>query len=652
MSANGLDFTIGIGGAAGQGIATPGNILARIFARRGLHLYSYNAHQSIIRGGHSLLMLRVRDQEVHSHGDGMNLLLCLNQDTMNRHLGLLGPGSRVLYNSDKVELGALPDGVLPCPMPIGEMAGDSKNKLIQNTISLGVMMSLMGVDFSVLEQALELLFARKGAAMVEENVTMAKAGFDHGASNFEPYTVPFPEGDQPLAIWAGNDALAMGGAAAGVKFYAAYPMSPASGVLHWMANNARELGIMVRQVEDEIGVANMTIGAAHAGCRSMCATSGGGFALMTEAVGSAAMMEIPVVFINVMRAGPSTGVPTKTEQGRPLAGPRRQPGRLRALHRGAEGLPRRVQHCSRALRPRGPRSMPRNHHLRSAPLGRDVHRGSRPHRPPPRDRSRRPPSSVLRPTETTCATPTRRAGSRRERCRATRDTSTSWRRTSTMRTECWSVTSSPIRTSAVRWWRSALASFRGVAADVPPPTLEGPPDAEVTLVGWGTTYGVVREAIDVLAERGVVANQLAIKWIVPFHDEVVDEILSGSNRVLIVENSYSGQFARYLRRRNRLRRARPHPEVRRRTVHAAPRRRRGPRAVTGRGRPLHTAPGDHRMSTAESTAELIGLELAQSPTSAKEFKGKVAPDWCPGVRRLRSAERAPACGFRAGAQTA
>ena len=107
----------------------------------------------------------------------------------------------------------------------------------------------------------------------------------------------------------------MGGAAAGVNFYCAYPMSPSTGVLHWMAENANDLGIMVRQVEDEIGVINMVIGAAHAGCRAMCATSGGGFALMTEAVGSAGMMEIPMVAINVQRAGPSTGVPTKTEQG-------------------------------------------------------------------------------------------------------------------------------------------------------------------------------------------------------------------------------------------------------------------------------------------------------------------------------------------------
>src|SRR5437764_11310898 len=107
----------------------------------------------------------------------------------------------------------------------------------------------------------------------------------------------------------------MGGVAAGVKFYCAYPMSPSTGVLMWMARHARQLGIMVRQVEGEIGVINVVIGAAHAGCRAMCATSGGGFALMTEGLGAAAMMEIPLVCINVQRAGPATGVPTKTEQG-------------------------------------------------------------------------------------------------------------------------------------------------------------------------------------------------------------------------------------------------------------------------------------------------------------------------------------------------
>src|SRR5205085_9467573 len=133
--------------------------------------------------------------------------------------------------------------------------------------------------------------------------------------HFRPFDFRLPQLDTPLAFVDGNSALAMGGAAAGVRFYAAYPMSPSTGVLHWFARHARQLGIMVRQVEDELGVINMTVGAAHAGTRAMCATSGGGFALMTEALGAASMMEIPLVCIDVQRAGPATGVPTKTEQG-------------------------------------------------------------------------------------------------------------------------------------------------------------------------------------------------------------------------------------------------------------------------------------------------------------------------------------------------
>ena len=546
MSVNGLDFTIAIGGAAGQGIATPGNILARMFGRRGLHLYAYNAYQSIIRGGHILLTMRLRDEEVHSHGDRIDLLICLNQDTMDRHLGNLPPGSRVLYNSDTVQPSEVPDGAFLCPMPVGELAGDSKNKLIQNTISLGATMFLLGVDFVVLEEALELLFDRKGPAVVEENVTMAQAGYDHGAANYEPFPVPLPKEDKPLAMWTGNSALAMGGAAAGVKFYAAYPMSPATGVLHWMAQNAHELGIMVRQVEDEIGVALMTIGAAHAGCRAMCATSGGGFALMTEAVGAAAMMEIPAVFINVMRAGPSTGVPTKTEQGdlwqvlgasqgdleRFIVAPKNA---LDAYNTVAElfNLVDRAQ-CpgiiiSDLLISEGTFSVdpdlveiqpeidrgallvdpsPKGNYLRYA----DTESGISPRVPPGYEgfvhvvaTDEHDEDGVLISDEFTHPHKRRRSVEKRAR------------------------------------------KFKGVAADVSPPTLEGPEDAEVTLVGWGSTYGVIREAIEMLSEQGMVANQLAIKWIVPFHSEAADEILSSAKRVLIVENNHSGQFARYLR---------------------------------------------------------------------------------------------------------
>src|SRR5438093_8550270 len=316
MAVGTIDLAIAIGGAAGQGIATPGNILARILVRRGLHVNVYDAYQSIIRGGHIFLTLRTSDQPVLSHGDKLDMLVALNQDTMDRHLKLMGAGSAVLYNADRIKPGeGAHPGVQLCPFSVKELAPGIKGDLVQNTLALGAVLRLMGVEFQPLEEALTANFRNKGDAVIAENVGVARAGYAYAGDHFRPFPVPLPDTGQPLAFVDGNTALAMGGAAAGVRFYSAYPMSPSSGVLHWMAAHGKQLGIMVRQVEDELGVINMAYGAAHAGVRTTCATSGGGFALMSEALGAAAMMEIPVVCINVQRAGPATGVPTKTEQG-------------------------------------------------------------------------------------------------------------------------------------------------------------------------------------------------------------------------------------------------------------------------------------------------------------------------------------------------
>ncbi len=543
---NGYDFAFAIGGAAGQGIATPGNILARIFVRRGLHLHAYNAYQSIIRGGHIFLTIRVKPERVDSHGDDLNLILCLNQDTMDRHARHVTPGGAVIFNSDSITPAEVQEGVQLCGLPIKDLTEDNRNKLVQNTVALGVMLNLLGVEFGVLESALGDQFKRKGQDVVDENVKMAKAGYDYAKEQFKDFGEPLPEGDKPLAVWTGNDALAMGGAAAGVKFYTAYPMSPSTGVLHWMAKNARELDIMVRQIEDEIGVANVAIGAAQTGARSMCATSGGGFALMTEAFGSAAMMEIPVVFINVQRAGPSTGVPTKTEQGdlwqalgasqgdfeRIIVAPK---DALDAFNTVVEvfNLTDHYQCPSLVLtdllisegtfsvEPDAINMQPeidRGELITEPGDGTDYKRylitesGISPRAIPglpgyahvaPTDEHDE--DSVLISDEYT--NPHKRRNMVEKRARK-------------------------------------LKTFHDKVAA---PAIEGPADAEVTLVGWGSTEGVIRDARELLAESGIKANQLAVKWLVPFHADAITEILSKAKKVLIVENNYSGQFYRYLR---------------------------------------------------------------------------------------------------------
>src|SRR3989454_7601765 len=541
-------FAIGIGGAAGQGVATPGDIFAKIFSRRGLHLNAYNAYQSIIRGGHTFLTIRAGPEKVTNMGDCIDLLIPLNQDSMNRHLGLLSAGSACIYNADTIKPGAAGNCVQLCPLPVSELADITRNKVAQNTLAIGAGLNMMGISFQALESVLTEQFKKKGEAVVTENVGIARAGYDHAAPRFKPFAWPLPMTENRYAVLSGNIAMAMGGAAAGVKFYCAYPMSPSTGVLHWMAAHARKAGIMVRQVEDEIGVVNMAIGAAHAGVRAMCATSGGGFALMSEGLGMSAMMETPVVVIDCQRAGPSTGVPTKTEQGdlwqmlgaghgdypRVIASPTDiadcfklipelfnlvdkfqcpgivltdlllsegttavdpsqldfnvpiDRGELITSVNGANGTYKRYLLTDSGISPRAIPGVPGYTHT----VATDEHQED----------------GVLISDEFT----------------------------------------NPVKRRAMMEKRQR--KIAGIEAAVTPPELVGPRIADVTLIGWGSTQGVIAEAIEILKEDGISANQLQIRWLVPLHGEAIVNILkTAGKRTIIVENNYSGQFARYLR---------------------------------------------------------------------------------------------------------
>jgi 2-oxoglutarate ferredoxin oxidoreductase subunit alpha len=546
MGLGNYDFTLSIGGAAGQGIATPGNILARIFTRRGLNLYAYNAYQSIVRGGHIFLTIRINDSEIACHGDNLDLLVCLNQDTMDRHLGLMGAGGRVVFNADSITPGTAAGGVQLCPMPVKELSGGSRNKVIQNTIALGVTVYLLGLEFDLLDTALTAQLRRKGDDVVAENVGAARAGYEHAVANFEAYGAPVPNGGDPLALWSGNEALAMGGAAAGVKFYCAYPMSPSTGVLHWFANHARDLDIMVRQAEDEIAVANMVIGAAHTGARAMCATSGGGFALMTEAIGAAAMMEIPCVFINVQRAGPSTGVPTKTEQGdlwQVLGASQGDFERIIVAPRDAldayDTIPEVFNLCEKYQCPgivitdllisEGTFSVPPG----AIDLHPEIARGEMVTEPADSD-------EYLRYEITDSGISPRALPGLKGHTHVV----------ATDEHDQDGVLISDEYTNPLK--RRAMVEkrarkFRDLAAQVAPPELLGEPDAAVTLIGWGSTHGVIQEAILQLAGDGIAVNHLSVKWMVPFHGDVIADIVNQANKTIVVENNYSGQFYRYMR---------------------------------------------------------------------------------------------------------
>ena len=508
---------------------------------------AYNAYQSIIRGGHTFLTVRTGPDPVTNMGDSMDLLIPLNQDTMDRHLRLLKAGGACLYN-DQITPGAPAEGVQLCPIPVAKLADITKNKLAQNTLTMGAALSMAGVGFPALESVIAEQFGKKGQAVIDENVSVARAGYDYASQNFKPFAWPLPMTENKYAVLSGNAAMAMGGAAAGVKFYCAYPMSPSTGVLHWMADHARKAGIVVRQVEDEIGVINMAIGAAHAGVRSMCATSGGGFALMSEGLGLSAQAEIPVVVIDCQRAGPSTGVPTKTEQGdlwqmlgaafgdypRVIAAPL-DIGDCFTLMAEIFNIADRFQCpgivlCDLLLAEGrlsvDPKVLNFRPHVDRGELitsnGSDTHEEYKRYLITESGVSPRVIPGVPGHTHVVSSDEHDENG----------------------------VLISDEYTNATK--RRAMMEKRmrkeaGIAASVAPPKLVGPADAQVTLIGWGSTDGVIEEARELLADEGISANQLQIRWLVPLHGDAIVEILKSSKRTIIVENNFSGQFARYLR---------------------------------------------------------------------------------------------------------
>jgi 2-oxoglutarate ferredoxin oxidoreductase subunit alpha len=544
-------FAIGIGGAAGQGVATPGDIFAKIFSRRGLHLNAYNAYQSIIRGGHTFLTIRTGSEKVTNMGDRIDLLIPLNQDAMDRHLGFLTEGAACLYNADTIKPGTTADSVQLCPLPVSKLADITRNKVAQNTLAVGAALSMMGIGFQAMEEVLREQFKKKGDAIVSENVGIARSGYEYATSNFQPFPRPLPMSENRYAVLSGNIAMAMGGAAAGVKFYCAYPMSPSTGVLHWMAAHARKLGIMVRQVEDEIGVVNMAIGAAHAGVRSMCATSGGGFALMSEGLGLSAMMETPVVVIDCQRAGPSTGVPTKTEQGDLW----QMLGAAFGDYPRVIAAPLDIGDCFKIIPKmfnivdqfQCPGIVLCDLLLSEGRLSVD-----------PKDLDFAP--GIDRGELITAASAAGSNGDGTYKRYKITPSGISPRAVPGMAGYAHTAASDEHDEAGVlisdeftnphkrrAMMEKRMRKVAGIEAAVPPPTLLGPSDAEVTLVGWGSTKGVIEEACEILSDEGISANQLQIRWLVPLHGEAILDILKDARHTIIVENNYSGQFARYLR---------------------------------------------------------------------------------------------------------
>jgi len=309
-----------VGGEAGAGISRSGLLFAKSCLRGGLCVFGANDYQSLIRGGHNFYTVRACEEEIYSQADKTDLLIALNKETVLLHKDELVSGAGIIYDQEEFSIDQEDlegKDIKLYHVPLRKIAKELKGpQIMENTVALGAATALLDYEPEILHEVLQDTFKEKVA---QQNVEAAKQGYDYVKENYGNsfgYKLEKTKsaGKKRLFL-TGNEAIGLGALNAGCKFYAAYPMTPATTILHFLAPLDREYKMVVIQAESEIAAINMVAGASYAGVRSMTATSGGGFSLMSEGVGMVGMTETSPVIVLAQRPGPSTGLPTYTAQG-------------------------------------------------------------------------------------------------------------------------------------------------------------------------------------------------------------------------------------------------------------------------------------------------------------------------------------------------
>jgi len=312
------DFNWAIGGEAGDGIDSTGKIFAQALSRAGRHVFTSKDFASRIRGGYTAYKVRTSVDQVQSVVDRLDVLIALTQRTIDENLDELHEGSVIIYDGDRTTMQdvEIPEEMLGLDVPLKGLAEEAGGAIMRNVVALGAACAVSDFPIENLNSALEKRFGDKGSAIVENNMTAARKGRDYVHEHYEQeFGYDLECTDENYVLLNGDEAIGMGAIAGGCRFYAGYPITPATNVMEYLTGRIERYGGHVVQAEDELSAINMALGAARAGARSMTATSGPGIDLMAETFGLVATSETPLVICNVMRSGPSTGMPTKQEQG-------------------------------------------------------------------------------------------------------------------------------------------------------------------------------------------------------------------------------------------------------------------------------------------------------------------------------------------------
>jgi len=536
-----IDFNFMVGGEAGQGVQSVGFLLAKVFARGGYHIFADQDYESRVRGGHNFFRVRVCDSRVDAIAEDVDVLIALNMETIELHQQEVVDQGIIIFDGEKIK-GVSDDNGSLLSIPLEKLAEErAEDRLMINTVALGAALSLVNYDLNMLN---EVLVERFGKGKVgDRNIAAAKAGYNYvqfkhkgNFCNIKPLS------RSKRMLLTGNEAISLGAIAAGCKFMAAYPMTPASSIMEYIAEKSKDLGLVMVHAEDEIAAINMAIGAAYAGVRAMTATSGSGLCLMVEGIGLAGITETPVVIIDAQRPGPAVGLPTRTEQGDLQFVLHAHHGDFpRAVLAAAtieDGFWVTVKAFNWAEKYQLPVIILTDQHLGSSYATVDpidlfqvrIDRGmlfSEKEEDPLEYMRHRVTKSGISPrafpglSKALVATD---CDEHDEEGHLTEDAGE--------------------RMAQVQ---KRLRKLIPLEKEIGTPQKYGPKKAETTLISWGSTYGAIHEAVDILGKGHTNVNMLHLDEMWPFPAKAVADAVSRARNSYAIENNATGQLARLIK---------------------------------------------------------------------------------------------------------
>ncbi len=560
-----LDFTVRIAGEGGDGVISCGELFARAAARTEYHVFTYITYPAEIRGGISMIQIRVRDWTIYSMGSQVDYMVVFNQASCDRNLPALRKSGVVIFDPDHVRLPANLNAIR-ISIPFSNISiRETSSRMSKNIVALGALSGLFKMERSLVAQLIKERYAHKGDAAVEKNLKALDAGYSKVVDSDQrgKYNLKAEEKSRGRYMFlSGNEAIALGAIAAGCRFVAGYPITPATSIFETLIKLLPRVGGRAVQMEDEIASISAVIGASFSGEKALTPTSGPGLQLMGEQLNLASMIELPLVIVNVQRGGPSTGLPTKTEQ-----------SDLKFAIYGTSGeapriilAPTSVEDCfyqtirafNLAERFQSPVIL-----LSDQSIGYRKATVRLPDFAEIREIGEcRPQDKLLLPSAEKIDLVHRIKPKRNELKDYKRFKSTptgvspisspgmkggQYIATGLEHDEAGKADYSPANHLAMSEKRFRKLEALSNRLEVNPPEYHGSRDAAIGIIGWGSTEGAIREARYKAEAEGVLVRHLHPKVLSPLPVRKIRHFLADLEQVLVVEENYTGQFAHFIK---------------------------------------------------------------------------------------------------------